>query len=565
MRARLRREEDMRRTLAVNFIFILWTIAAIAQSSSHQKTLPSASVEDEKIQKLEAMVGTQQQEIESQRQRIEQLSGQVEQLLEATRRATAQSGATQNELQQAQQAAETAQRTADLASGNAVQAKTALALVTQKTDAEEKRIGALEGPIGRFRFSGDVRLRGESFFQDCSACFNRNRARMRARFGVEGRLNDDFLGGIYFATGSLGDSNSTNETMSNFFNRKSIGLDRAYVVYQPVAWRWLQLTGGKFAFTWQRTSVTFDSDLNPEGFAEKLSFDLKKAGRLKNVSLQAHELLFSENNDAKLLTGHDSFAVGAQISGRLQLGPLTSTPSLGVLKWRNVDAILNANAFAVQATTTGSTSAEVGPLPAPGEGSGCAKGQGLPAYAPCAYGPQGFTNATFLDANGKPHFLSQFLYLDLILNNQVQTGLKRFPLNMLLEYENNLNAADHPLDVNGNPTTLGKQSHAYLIDVSLGQTKNKNDFQFGYAWLRQEQDSSIASFVESENRAPTNILQHRIYVLWKLRQNTVASYTLWVGRTLNSGLQHSIVAAGTTPGEAEAWLQRHQFDLIYTF
>jgi hypothetical protein len=53
--------------------------------------------------------------------------------------------------------------------------------------------------------------------------------------------------------------------------------------------------------------------------------------------------------------------------------------------------------------------------------------------------------------------------------------------------------------------------------------------------------------------------------LWKLRQNTVASYTLWVGRTLNSGLQHSIVAAGTTPGEAEAWLQRHQFDLIYTF
>jgi hypothetical protein len=207
----------------------------------------------------------------------------------------------------------------------------------------------------------------------------------------------------------------------------------------------------------------------------------------------------------------------------------------------------------------------VGPLPTPGEGPGCAKGQGLPASPPCAYGPQGFTNATFLDANGKPHFLSQFLYLDLILNNQVQTGLKRFPLNILLEYENNLNAADHPLDVNGNPTTLGKQSHAYLIDVSLGQTKNKYDLQFGYAWLRQEQDSSISSFVESENRAPTDILQHRIFVLWKLRQNTVASYTLWVGRTLNSGLQHSIVAAGTTPGEAEAWLQRHQFDLIYTF
>jgi hypothetical protein len=295
-----------------------------------------------------------------------------------------------------------------------------------------------------------------------------------------------------------------------------------------------------------------------------LSFDLKTP-LVKNVSLQGFQLLFSENNDAKFLTGHDSFAVGGQLAGRLQVGILSSTASLGVLNWRNADAILNANAFAVQATTTGTTSPAVGPLPTPGEGPGCAKGQGLPAFPPCVYGPQGFTNATFLDANGKPHFLSQFLYLDLILNNQIQTGMKRFPINLLLEYENNLNAADHPLDAAGDPTTLGKQSHAYLVDISLGQAKNKNDLQFGYAWLRQEQDSTISSFVESENRAPTNILQHRIYVLWKLRQNTTAAYTFWVGRTLNSSLQHSTLAAGVKPGETEPWLQRHQFDLIYTF
>jgi len=136
---------------------------------------------------------------------------------------------------------------------------------------------------------------------------------------------------------------------------------------------------------------------------------------------------------------------------------------------------------------------------------------------------------------------------------------------LLLEYQNNLNAADHPLDSTGAATDLNKQSHAYLVDVSLGQSKARNDLQFGYAWVRAEQDSAIASFIESENRAPTNLLQNRIYVLWRIRSNTVASYNLWIGRTLNSNLQHAVLAPGTVPGTTEPWLQRHQFDLVYTF
>jgi hypothetical protein len=139
-------------------------------------------------------------------------------------------------------------------------------------------------------------------------------------------------------------------------------------------------------------------------------------------------------------------------------------------------------------------------------------------------------------------------------------------LNLVLEYENNLDAKDHPLDSSGAVvTSLGKQSQAYGADISLGQTKNKNDIQFGYAWLRQEQDSVIASFDESDQRAPTNILQHRAYALWKVRNNVTAAYTLWVGRTLNTGLQHAVVASGTTAGAVEPNLKRMQFDLIYSF
>jgi hypothetical protein len=50
-----------------------------------------------------------------------------------------------------------------------------------------------------------------------------------------------------------------------------------------------------------------------------------------------------------------------------------------------------------------------------------------------------------------------------------------------------------------------------------------------------------------------------------VRSNTVASYNLWIGRTLNSNLQHAIVAPGTVAGTTEPWLFRHQFDLIYSF
>jgi len=96
----------------------------------------------------------------------------------------------------------------------------------------------------------------------------------------------------------------------------------------------------------------------------------------------------------------------------------------------------------------------------------------------------------------------------------------------VLEFEDNLDAEPHPLDSKGAVMAgLGSQNKAYGVDVSVGQQKNKNDIQLGYAWLRQEQDSVIASFNESDQRAPTNILQHKIYALWKVRANTAAGFT----------------------------------------
>jgi len=84
----------------------------------------------------------------------------------------------------------------------------------------------------------------------------------------------------------------------------------------------------------------------------------------------------------------------------------------------------------------------------------------------------------------------------------------------------------------------------------------------------------IASFVESDQRAPTNILQNKFYATWKLRQNTTAGFTWWHGRALNTYLQNNValfnnyngsVPTIKTPGQQEPYLNRLQFDLIYAF
>src|SRR4029077_7724620 len=110
---------------------------------------------------------------------------------------------------------------------NAADVKSALAVVNTTTQDERRQLSALEALVGRFRYSGDVRIRGESYFQ--SGVPDDNLARIRVRFGMDGQLNQDFIAGIALATGSLGNPTSTNETFTNVFDRKTIALDRGFI------------------------------------------------------------------------------------------------------------------------------------------------------------------------------------------------------------------------------------------------------------------------------------------------------------------------------------------------
>ncbi|MBA3913092.1 MAG: putative porin [Acidobacteriales bacterium] len=474
-------------TLGVLFLLSFPVIAQTPLPAKSKRPAPRGTAAvNERLDSLAKMLATQQQ-------LLQQLQTQMQVKDAALLAAYQEVVQTQQQLQQAQQAAIDAQRRAtdaqDLAStgqasltkvtSDLADVRTTVASNLVSTQDDQKRVSALESLAGRFRFNGDVRVRGESYLQDAPNFKDRNRARIRVRFSFDGRLNEDFTGSIALATGSLGDPTTSNETFTNFFDRKTIGLDKGFITYNPVAHHWLSLTGGKFPYQWQRTSVTGDPDLNPEGFNQKLSFDLH-GRQVKNLTVQIMQLIYNEN-----ATGTDSYVLGGQASTKLQAGSWTATPSFLAMKWNNPSSLLQASGFAVQATKAGNTTS--GSINVPGEGPGCASGNAggsatLPAFPPCAIAANGETNGIYTDASGVPHFLSGYFYTDFILNNQFKTPWARLPINLIAEFEDNLDAAAHPYDTTGKVIgNLGPQNKEYGLDFSVGQSKNKNDLQIGYS------------------------------------------------------------------------------------
>ncbi|PYX87146.1 MAG: hypothetical protein DMG67_19865 [Acidobacteria bacterium] len=547
-----------------------------ATSARTRKSAAPTTTTTDEIRSLREALATQQQQ-------IQQLTQQLQQRDQATQQQQQQINQLQTAASEAQTKASTAETTStqtaesftklqsDVADmkGNATNA----ALSSQD---DQKRLGAVEALLGRFRWSGDVRVRGESFFQNysgCVACVDRNRARIHLRLGFEGKLNDDFIARVYMASGavtngapSFVDPVSTNETLTSFFERKTIGFDRGYIIYQPQAAKWLKLTGGKFAYDFPSTNLTFDRDLNPEGFTEKFSFDFSHP-ILKNVTFEGMQLLFNEvaggAAGAGVNRGVDSNALGGYVSAKFQFGPWTTTPSFTLLNWNGADPIAQAANPVPTCATATSTSC----IPQPSITiTGTPATIQLPtpiSAAPRIINANALNNATYIKGTGSGQtraFVSGFEYADFIWDNTLVTPFPRFPVRVVLEYEQNLRAK---LALLAPPPS--KQDKGYMADVSFGQQKLKHDIQLGYSFFRIEQDAVISQFNESDLRTATNVLQHRFYANWLVQPNVTAGFSWWIGRTLNRNLQNASLAPGLPAGRQDPWLNRLQFDLIYRF
>jgi hypothetical protein len=127
----------------------------------------------------------------------------------------------------------------------------------------EPRVAAAVAP--NVRLSGDLRYRHEAINEEGET--ERQRQRIRARFGVTADVADNVRLGLTLATGA-DDPISANQTLDTGFSRKPIGVDRAF--FSWAATEQLTFTGGKMANPFYRPGnhhLIYDSDLNPEGLA----------------------------------------------------------------------------------------------------------------------------------------------------------------------------------------------------------------------------------------------------------------------------------------------------------
>ncbi len=542
-------------------VVLLCSVVLVAQqapagSAQNKKPRSSGAVTAADVRELRQALAAQQQQIQQMQEEMRRRDELLQQMQQALAQAQTNASTAQEKAAAAQSLASEQGESVSKMQGDLADVKLNQTNAAETTQTDQKRVSTIEDTLGRFRFSGDVRVRGESFFQAGSQ--NRHRERIRLRFGFTGRLNEDFSAGMFFASGawsngspSFVDPISTNETLTGFFERKTVGFDRGWITFNPQNHKWLELTGGKWAYTWIRTPMTFDSDLNPEGFSEKASFNLNHSV-FKNLTLQAMQIMFNEANAATFPGFDDSYAAGFAFSTRLQLGQrVTITPSYSILRWQNPDVIAqNANPATPLVGSAATRVINANALTNATRNCGAVVGG---AHPECRQG-------------GIAHreFVSKFLYSDLIIDTNIKTPWARWPIRLLGEYEKNLDA------INESPTASGKQDSMYFGEVSIGQTRNKNDFQFGYSFAHIEQDALISQFNESDYRAPTNLIQHRLYANWKVRNNTILSYTLFVGRTLDCRLQNaakpsSVTCNAATPGNLDPWLKRMQFDAVYSF
>lgn len=173
----------------------------------------------------------------------------------------------------------------------------------------------LANTVTQFRISGDFRLRTDWDHQDlkpgapsslganggfgngtfgstANTTDSRTRNRLRFRVNFDMNFPKDFFGGFGLQTTQAADSG--NETFRDGFENMGVFLSRAYVGWRPVVNGdyTLTITGGKQKNPLFVTDLTWDGDINPQGFTEV--FNWRPSENLF-VDLNAAQFLYADN------------------------------------------------------------------------------------------------------------------------------------------------------------------------------------------------------------------------------------------------------------------------------
>lgn len=292
---------------------------------------------------------------------------------------------------------------------------------------------------------GDVRLRYEMINDDVKKNANkedytRDRARIRARLGAEGNV-EDLKAGIRFSTGGA-DPVSGNQTLGDGFQKKDIRLDLAYIDYSFLgdSPNEIRAIGGKIEnpLITMPDDLVWDPDLTPEGLAAKARF----GNDFVTLLLNGEGLYIQERDAKKNATG-----LAGQVAFKFQFIPEIGLTLGGTyLAYQNIqgyDVIdwENKNNSYGNSTINGSVSGSI-------------------------------TNKAWADEFTP---VVGFAQLDLWLG---------FPVAIFGQALTNPRA-----DANKN---------GYMGGLSLGKAKNPKTFEVGYSYAKLEKDATLGMFTDSD-------------------------------------------------------------------
>jgi len=499
------------------------------------------------LQKVKELLLQQAREMETHRALLRQQQERMEQMERRLQEQAAANGHSSAQEQEPQNAAPS--RDLKILEGQLEAVADTTNTLNQKVTRVEKDVAdnkkSADGKLralGNFSFSGDIRLRGETFHGG-TLTTPRNRERFRLRFNVNAKLTDEYFGGLTLASNDATDPISTNQSFTNFYTRKFFSIDKAFFGYKP---KWfnkvgggeLELIGGKWAYPWYRTEMTWDNDLNPEGFSESVSWKIPTSF-LERISLIGFQTYIAESG-----SGPDSVMNGGQFQAYWKLGPrIRFTSYAGFYDFLRADAIRAAQSNATVRISGGPCGSSASPL--------CS------GSVPNSAALTGSANS---NAANSTQFASKFGILDVIGRFDIRTNSSRWPVMLQFNYANNTRActnrtaAGAPIATTG-PACDPKARDAYWAEVQLGQTRERGDWQFGYTFMRIEREAVLAAFNFSDLRAPTNIATSRVNLGYQLYRNLTFNWTGLFGRQL--------VTAGSPT--KENILRRMQFDLSYKF
>ena len=455
----------------------------------------------------------------------------------------------------------------------------------QQTPSVEDRLKKIESSVsqlGAIQFSGDIRVRSESIFGQSNSLATagnplalgneltpRHRMRFRARLAMRGTINDEFDWGLRFASGSFADSVSTNQTFTDFFNRKPFALDQAFITYKPRKLPGLRLQGGRFEPPWTRTEMTIDSDLMVDGFNQSYSHTSKDSV-LKDVTFVAWQLPMLERNSAFVRNadgtvnidqsrrgGRDLALYGAQLRTRFEPN------SKVALHLSIADLYFSGTHFISPVQVFGSQLQLPVTINLPSGGSVTSQVSIPRDLLVAGNGNLGLTTASNNATNRDGRLSSGFNLIDIIGRLDLKHS-KRFPVTMILNFVTNTQTHDVVTAGPGGVDLVlpNNENNGFWGEVQVGQTRARGDMQFGYTFMRIEKDAVLTPFNMSDITQQSDMRGHRFGFSYAADPRVVLSVTGIITERPRGLLGPFLT---TPPGSLNRATTRLQLDTVLRF